>query len=365
MNHTARSLATVVGALAVCHLATAQGQTGLALELTPKSFHLSFNQYCVAFSDGDPLFVILYSDAPDLWEARTWHMAGPDNALVSRKGNKQCYSADSFEGKPVQLHAEAKIDATAGEISWDIRVENKAAGTVVGVIGPCLRNVQDRPSGFLAVPNRPGHRIDDPWNTLSNTVQHLTYPVPASMQYMAYSGDGGGVAVHVFDRDMAYKQLVFGGESRQMTFIQYPFVPPGRAWHSPEVLWQVYRSDWHAAADRYRAWIGKWARRPQPSPSIKAMPIVPGVVIRARPKEDEFLKDVQKSQEVGTYDAAIPKIEEYARSGRDGVHSSDGSARGTTRRIPTIFLPTPWAGKRACCGSRRRFTSGRCWPFIT
>ena len=156
-----------IGALAFSLVAGAQGQTGFDLELAPKSFHLSFNQYQVAFSEGDPLFVILYSDAPDIWEVRKWHMAGPDNASVSRKGNRRFYSADAFEGKPVRLQAEARMDAPAGEIAWDIRVENKSAGTVVGVIGPCLRNVQDRPSGFLAVPNRPGHRIDDPWNTLA------------------------------------------------------------------------------------------------------------------------------------------------------------------------------------------------------
>ena len=339
-------MAPVIGALAVCLSAVAQDRPGPDLDLAPNAFHLSFNQYQVAFAEGDPLFVILYSDAPDIWQARKWHMAGPDNAAVSRRGNRRFYSADSFEGKPVRLRVGARMDAPAGEISWDIRVENKSAGTVVGVIGPCLRNVQDRPKGFLAVPNRPGHRIDDPWNTLAKDVQHLTYPVPASMQYLAYSGDGGGVAVHVFDQDMVYKQLAFGGESRQMTPVQYPFVPPGAAWHSPEVLWQVYATDWHAAADRYRAWFQKWARRPEPSPSIKAMPIVPGVVIRARPKEDEFLKDVQKSQEVGTYDAAMPRIEGYARSGRDGVHLVGWFGQGHDSTYPD-HLPSDAMGGEA------------------
>src|ERR1019366_4393035 len=145
MNHAARSLAPVIGALAVWLTAAAQDRTGLDFDLAPQAFHLSFNQHRVAFSERDPLFVILYSDAPDIWEARKWHMAGPDHAAVSRKGNRRFYSADSFDGKPVRLLAEARIDASAREITWEIRLANKSAGTVVGVIGPCLRNVQDRP----------------------------------------------------------------------------------------------------------------------------------------------------------------------------------------------------------------------------
>ncbi|MHB8972645.1 MAG: hypothetical protein ACYC3X_21970 [Pirellulaceae bacterium] len=114
-----------------------------------------------------------------------------------------------------------RVSAAAG----DQALRHDAPGTVVGIIGPCLRNVQDGSDGFLAVPNRPGHRIRDPWKTLATSVQHLEYPVPASMQYMAYSSSTGGVAVHVLDPGMVYKQLAFGGPGRQMTFIQI-----GAAW---------------------------------------------------------------------------------------------------------------------------------------
>ena len=50
------------------------------------------------------------------------------------------------------------------------------------------------------------------------------------------------------------------------------------------------------------------------------MPTVPGIVVRARPKDDVHLRDVLKSMEVGTYEAGLPKVREFAHAGIDGVH---------------------------------------------
>jgi len=321
----------------------AQPAAALRLDLQPKAFDLALAGQRLAFAHGDPLFVILYSDAPAIWEARTWRRVGPDAEVVSPVAGGWRYEAGAFEGLSVRVSARALVDQAACEVAWDVRLENRSRGTVVGLIGPCLRNVQDRPGGSLAVPNRPGHRIDDPWTTLARSVQHLSYPVPASMQYLAYAGHGGGVAVHVQDREMGFKQMAFGGEGRQMTFIQYPFVPPGGDWGSPPVIWQGLTTDWHAAADRYRTWFRSWARRPQVSPLVRSMPIVPGIVIRARLKEDEFLKDVTKSQEVGTYEAAYAKVEDYARSGVSGVHVVGWFGQGHDSTYPD-HLPAPEMG---------------------
>ncbi len=335
----------LVAALALLAL-PALANAGFGLGLESKGFELSLGEKRLAYAQGDPLFVILYSEAPDIWAARSWRMVGPDAEVVARGEHGYDFSVESFEGLAVQLRARAGVDAAKGEVTWDIQLENHAAGTVAGVIGPCLRNVQDRTGGFLVVPNRPGQRIDDPWNTLAKSIQHLSYPVPASMQYMAYSGRDGGVAVHVFDREMVYKQLAFGGEGRQMTFLQYPFVAPGGAWHSPMVLWQALSTDWHAAADRYRDWFRGWAHRPEISPAIKAMPSVPGVVILARPVEDAWLRDVQKSQEKGTYDAAQAQVDAFARGGMDGVHLVGWFGRGHDSTYPD-HLPAEAMGGEA------------------
>ncbi len=178
-----------------------------------------------------------------------------------------------------------------------------------------------------------------------DAVQHMEYPVPASMQYLAFCGKDGGVAVHCFDRAMAWKQLAFGGEGRQMSFIQYPFVAPGGEWDSPELLWQVLDSDWHAAADRYRQWFRSWARKPEVSPVVKQMPSVPGVVIKSRPVEDAYLKDVTKAMEVGTYEGAYPKLEQYANSGLDGVHLVGWFGQGHDTSYPDHYYAQSMGGR--------------------
>lgn len=296
------------------------GDRALRFDLQPSGFELAAGVRRIAYSEGDPLVVLLYSDSPDAWNARSWRMVGPDSPVVNRDGKRLVLTIPSFGGLAVKGEVSCEVDEAHGELQWTMNLRNDAIGTVVGVIGPCLRNVQDGPDGFLAVPNRPGHRIRDPWKTLAASVQHLEYPVPASMQYMAYSSSTGGVAVHALDPGMVYKQLAFGGPGRQMTFIQYPFLEHGAQWTSPPVLWQVFSQDWHQAADRYRQWFRSWAAKPQVSSRVRGMPSVPGIVIRSRPKDDEHLRDVLKSMEVGTYEAGLPKVREYAKSGFNGVH---------------------------------------------
>jgi hypothetical protein len=228
-------LVVAVGALLAASACLAQSAAVLRLELNPRAFELSLAGQRLAFSQGDPLFVILYSAAPTIWEARTWRMVGPDAEVVSPGAGGWRYEATSFEGLAVHVSASALVDQTDGEVTWDVRLENRSGGTTVGLIGPCLRNVQDRPGGFLAVPNRPGHRIDDPWKTLAASVQHLSYPVPAS------------------------------------------------------------------------------------------------------------IKDVTKAQEVGTYEAAYPRVEDYARSGMSGVHLVGWFGQGHDSTYPD-HLPSPEMG---------------------
>ena len=301
-------------------VSAAADDRAVRFDLQASGFGLAAGSTRLAYSQGDPLVVLLYSDSPDIWRARNWRMIGPERPVVHRDGQRFVLSISSFGGLAVRGEAACELDEARGELRWTMKIGNDAPGTVVGVIGPCLRNVQDLPGGVLAIPNRPGHRIRDPWKTLAASVQHLEYPVPASMQYMAYSSSIGGIAVHVLDREMVYKQLAFGGAGRQMTFIQYPFVAHGGQWTSPSVVWQVLSQDWHQAADRYRAWFRSWAEKPQVSRRLRSMPVVPSMVIRARPKDDPVLKDVLKSMELRTYEAGLARVPEYSQAGFDGVH---------------------------------------------
>jgi hypothetical protein len=170
-------------------VSAATGDEAFRFDLQPSGFDLAAGERRIAYSEGDPLVVLLYSDSPDAWHARSWRMVGPDVPVVHRDGKRLELAIPSFGGLAVKGEISCEVDEVHGELQWTTKLRNEATGTVVCIIGPCLRNVQDGSAGFLAIPNRPGHRIRDPWKTLAPSVQHLEYHVPASMQYMAYSAE--------------------------------------------------------------------------------------------------------------------------------------------------------------------------------
>ncbi len=263
---------------------------------------------------------ILYSDEADLWKAETWRELQPDTVAVHHEGQDVVLEAITFGGTPVTVRLSSRLAHAASEVEWRITVENHAPGTVVGVTGPALRGVVEQPGGMLYMPNRPGQRLADPWHVLAQGLSRLVYPVPASMQFVTYAGAAGGVAYHVCDSRMVYKEFLFGGPDRELSVVQYPFVQPGGRWESPAILWQTLRGDWHEAADRYRAWFRTWAAPPQVSPQVRAFPVMGGTTILARPEDDANLHDVMKSQEVGTYAAALEQVRKLKEYGFQGTH---------------------------------------------
>jgi hypothetical protein len=283
----------------------------------PPRVTFSAGGHVLAASQGKPLFTVLYSDTPDIWEARSWIDLPPDAVMVTRSGSRLIVEARSFGGKPIRCRAVAT--PTSGEVRWDVTVRNDSGGTVVGVVGPGIRGVADIPAGRLYIPDRPGQRLSDPWRVLAAERRSIAYPVPASMQYITYAGPDRGLALHVLDRSMTFKYLAFGGPERELTVYQYPFIPPGATRKLPTIVWQALSRDWHEAAERYRRWFRSWAVRPSISPQVRRYPIMGGTVVRARPVEDEHLKDVTKSMEVGTYAAALEQARDLKAGGYDGT----------------------------------------------
>jgi hypothetical protein len=316
------------------------------------STELAWGNQVLAQSAQRPLLSIFYSDEADIWKAQTWQELRAD-AVVVRQGAKETdLDIASFGGQPVKVRLIGRLDSGRGEVTWSIELVNGARGTVVGVIGPALAGIRDIADGSLYFPDRPGQRLADPWRALSANTLRMEYPVPASMQYVVYAGpDSGtaspsgvrGVAYHVFDREMVYKQLVFGGPDREISVIQYPFVPSGGHWRSPPIVWQALRRDWHEAADRYRGWFRSWAVRTTISAQVRAFPILAGTVVRARPVEDSALHDVVKEQEVGTYAASLEQMRQLKQRGYEGTEFIGWFGKGHDTTYPE-FVPAPDMG---------------------
>jgi hypothetical protein len=68
----------------------------------------------------------------------------------------------------------------------------------------------------------------------------------------------GGIVVENLDREP-------GGLSLSWSWVHHAFTKPGLEWNSPPVGIGIHRGDWHATADRFRAWAASWWR-PPPTP---------------------------------------------------------------------------------------------------
>jgi Domain of unknown function (DUF6259) len=317
----------------------------------PPALTLSANRLTFATGDlsatsaVDRLVSAYWADTPDIWAARAWVELPADAAAVSAHQDPDGVEIiyPSFGGKPIRVRLVGTLDAGAGEVRWSLSVRNGTKGTLVGIAGPVLRDITDLPGGILYYPNRPGQLLRDPWKVLQSATTSMAYPVPASMQYMVYTGRRAGIAYHILDRGMVYKFLAFGGPEREVRVLQYPFLAPGQSWDSPPIVWQVLAGDWHAAADRYGAWFRTWAKKPQVSPQVKRLPTFGGIVIRARPVDDANIRDVRKEQEFGTYGRALTECLRLGRAGFQGMHLVGWFGRGHDTTYPD-YEPAPDMG---------------------
>lgn len=299
-----------------------------AAQAAPVALSLAGDQVCFtsaelsARSAASRLVSVYWADTPDIWNARGWVELPADAASVEAISSEGRVEVDfaSFGGKAIHAHLVGTPDSDAGEARWSLEVHNDSGGTVVGVAGPVLREITDLAGGVLYYPNRPGQLLRDPWEVLRAGTTSMAYPVPASMQYLAYTGRRSGVAYHVLDREMAYKLLAWGGPEREIRVLQFPFLAPGESWDAPPVVWQALPGDWHAAADRYRAWFETWATSPRVSPQVRRLPTFGGIIIKARPVTDPNIRDVPKEEEFGTYDRALTECLRLGRAGFQGMH---------------------------------------------
>ena len=291
-----------------------------------------------------PLISLYYSDTPDIWKADTWREVPADDPKIVPDRNGVKFTAERFGGLSIECIAVGKF--IGNELRWTIELHNQSRGVVVGVIGPILRDIPDVPTGALYIPDRPGQKLDNPWTTLTGERKSINYPVPASMQYLAYAGSNGGTAYHVFDREKVLKQFRFGGPYRELSVCQYPFVPPAGAWKSPLIVWQSIDKDWHEAADRYRSWFRTVAPKPTLSERVKSYPIIGGTVVLSRPVDDANLHDVMKRQEVGNYAAALEQARGLKQAGFQGTQLVGWFGQGHDTTYPD-HLPSDLMGGRS------------------
>ena len=122
----------------------------------------------------------------------------------------------------------------------------------------------------------------DPHNTFPRTFtnnlggsqrrKYYVYNYDMLLPFLDISGGGSGLSYICYQRRPALGGVVLEGEDQEdslslsWSWVSQPFIGEGESWRSPPVGLSVHSSDWHATADRYRAFAEEWWN-PPPAPS--------------------------------------------------------------------------------------------------
>jgi len=94
---------------------------------------------------------------------------------------------------------------------------------------------------------------------------HTTYPGRGVMGWMDLYGERGGLYLATHDESSTATRLMAlpaPGPAFDLSLTREIVVRPGETWQCPRSVLAVHEGDWHAGADRYRAWAESWMQPP-------------------------------------------------------------------------------------------------------
>lgn len=172
----------------------------------------------------------------------------------------------AFRGReaPVGVAVAARL-TDDGAATFTARVVNDADRPVMAFELPMvygIRPAEDPENLTLVHPFVCGQIVP---NAIRSTGCRTAYPGRGVMGWMDLSGEQGGVYLATHDETMTGTQLMAlpaPGPSFDMSLTKEIVVGPGETWDCPPAVLAVHDGDWHASADRYRAWARSWMQPP-------------------------------------------------------------------------------------------------------
>lgn len=96
-----------------------------------------------------------------------------------------------------------------------------------------------------------------------------------TMPWMNHGGKEEGLYLASLCREGIYHMLMiqdFGDEEQPILAFAWAipcYLAPGKTWRSPEMVLSLHNGDWHAAADKYRATLDGWYKKPDTPQEFK------------------------------------------------------------------------------------------------
>jgi hypothetical protein len=183
---------------------------------------------------------------------------------------------------PIEAVYTVRLENNSDEAIFQIQVANGSAHQVKEVFFPWISGVQEVESvsaDTFVAPNMiyPGTSLRDHvhqeanWEEFPYLLGIPTWPdgYSLSMPWMNYGGPGEGLYLASRARTGVHHMLMvqdYGPAGHPLLAFAWAFpcyLASGKTWLSPELVLSLHAGDWHAAADKYRASLDGWYRRPE------------------------------------------------------------------------------------------------------
>jgi hypothetical protein len=237
-------------------------------------------------------------NVPDRWRVTGYNADWSANALDSwRQASCSIAIGKNAQGQIITVRY-PQLESAAGkfpiEVEYSIRLPNKSEDaflklSVVNHSRFCVREVffpwisglgevEGADYDTLVVPNiiRSISELrkdsDQPanWEEYPYLLGVPQWPsmYSLSMPWLNYGGKGEGFYFASLDREGIQHMLMiqdFGAGQKPILAFGWafpPYIQPGKSWQTPEIVLSLHGGDWHVAADKYRASLDGWYRKP-------------------------------------------------------------------------------------------------------
>lgn len=224
-----------------------------------------------------------------LWQSRfaDSHLSGPPQIEQAGERLRLHWPRLQAADGPLEVAAtvEVHLPSDATEALFTLTLENHESDLLVEARFPWVggwQATEDPPEALFGwldvstsfVPPR-GERFA--YNLAGRQrVRFLSHPQGPLMPVFSLSRGGAGLSLLCYEPRPRLGGLVLDNldpEPEQLSmswaWVHYPYLDPGGSWESPPLGLGVHAGDWHAVADRYRAWADTWWQPPSPPQRLR------------------------------------------------------------------------------------------------
>ncbi len=221
------------------------------------------------------------ANALDSWRQKNCSIAvkkSPDGQIMTMQYTELESAAGTF---PIEVHYSIRLPNNSEDAFLKMKVVNRSRFCVHEVFFPWISGIgaiEGTETDTFVMPNvirsipdlRKEYDHGGNWEEYPYLLSVPEWPsgYSLSMPWMNYGSHEEGFYLASLDREGIRHMLMiqdFGAGKNPIFAFAWafpPYVEPGESWETPEIVLSLHVGDWHAAADKYRATLENWYKKP-------------------------------------------------------------------------------------------------------